>query len=215
MDLNTIIRSDTKDFVHVIDKIEFTKNFVEVHKKRTTSGFSSSDTALLTKMTPQQFEQLIKDRLNISLEEFGSFSFRATTALFDEALYELLYDQNSITPDNIEDRIIVPALNTLSYLDSNTFKYSTIDKYWDQCIEQKLLFKETNREWNNFYNVEAWCKHINTKLTDVIVEPVPEDNEYISIKPKGSSYWYLKLTHKSGKVVYGFCGFGHNFIWYN
>jgi hypothetical protein len=213
-DTNIPIKSTNKVYTHVVDKVVFGENFIEVHKKRTTNSGCSADTVLIPKISPEEFDQLLQNRMGCSLETFTSYSFTSSTKLFDEALFELLYDQRSITPDNIEDRIIVPALNIVQHLNTNTFKYQTIDKYWDNCIDKKLLFKQTNREFNNFYDVTGWCAHINNKLTDVVLEPIPEDNPYIDIKPKGSSYWYLKLTHQSGTVTYAICGFGHNFISY-
>lgn len=163
---------------------------------------SSSDTAFIPQLTQDQFVALIRERLDMSLDEFRVHCFKSDIEAFDDALFEILYDKTSITPDNIKDRIIVPSLDSLSQLNTNSFKYEVIDRYWDRCIEQKLLFKMTNRQYNNFYDVTAWCAHINTKLSHTVITPIPEYNPHITIKPKGSSYWYMRLNHEDGRVVY-------------
>ena len=201
-----------KLYHHIIDKIDFDDDFIKVHKKRTGSSFSSSDIALVRRMTPEAFDGLVRKGFGVPMAEFKCF--QSNIKEFDHALFEILYDQASITVDNIEDKILIPALNTFDYVDSDSFKYQALNHYWNNCLDRQLVCKITDREFNNFYDVNAWCQHMNTKLTDVVLEPVPEENPFIDIQPKGSSYWYLKLSHRNGRISYAICGFSYNFICY-
>lgn len=167
----------------------------------------------------EEFIELIRRSIGVTPEQFLHYQFGSLIDRFDEALKDKIYNTGPITPDNIEDRILVPALDARLVPDTNLFPYKPLDKYWDKCIATGLLTIITKRDYNNYYDSEKWCEHMNTKLKNVTLSHVNEDTRGITVKPRGSSYWYIKINYNDAnfgnKDVYALCGFWHSFILYD
>lgn len=165
-----------------------------------------------------EFLELIRKSLGLTLEQFLCFQFVSGIDRFDEALNDKIYNVEHITANNIEDRILVPALEKLLVPDTEMFPYDAHNGYWDKCISSGLLTKMTDRNFTNYYDSEKWCHHMNTKLKNVTLSHVNEYISEITVRPKCGSFWYIKINyndHSGNKDTYALCGFGHSFIFYN
>jgi len=85
-------------------------------------------------------------------------------------------------------------------------------KYFDKIVfDQKELVKITDRRYDNYYDSSKWLARLQTKIPEnITLEAILDENAF-EIKPKGSSYWFLKVT-KNNIIQSAVMGFTHNFI---
>lgn len=118
--------------------------------------------------------------------------------------------------EEIEDKIIIPTLQFMQCPDENLYSFDSIDKYFDEIVfvKKELVCTTPDRRFNKYYDCTKWLERLQTKMNGVQLEAVLDENAY-DLKPKGSSFWYIRVT-RDNITRAAIMGFSHGFInWLN
>lgn len=192
---------------HRVTEVIVRKHHYQIKSEIDGEAHSSRDNAIWV-YSSEEINDLLK-QIGRNIDNLVGYEFQSKYKYFDDAWNRHIF--GIIKEEDIEDKIIVPALANIAHPDQNQYEYKYLDRYFDEIVfGTKELVKITKYKWNNYYDSTKWLKRIQAKIPNVNLTPILDENKY-DIKPRGSSYWYITAT-KDGSEHAAIMGFGKNFI---
>jgi hypothetical protein len=156
----------------------------------------------------EEIDELMSKRLGLTFEDLCSYKFKSKHETFKKAMKRLLFE--SPKWEQIEDKIIIPALENIAYPDKNKFKRKTLVRYFSQVFAKGDIHRIQSVKYGYYHDATKWCERLQTKMPNIKLISIVNVNPF-NTHPQHHNFWHINVV-KDGKDHFAFMSFDKDFV---